>query len=140
MNSKWASIIIVIVLVGIGFIAWKAFGTTENRIEVQKASIYDATGEPLPVTATFSDAITWQPIDNEQCLGINVRGQAVIGATYRKVFSFSKSCKTLDVDVPTPAGSNIPDSERFWFGNLVGNQCFSVVSNNAGVATSVFVE
>jgi len=140
MNSKVISIVVLVVLAGIGLFAWRSYGGLNSRVNSQAANIYNVTGDPLGEELTFSEAITWQTLGGTQCLGLNSRGQALIGATYRKSFSFSRGCTIVNTEVSTPIGSNIPDSQRFWFGGLVGNQCFSVVRDTSGNASVVFLE
>ena len=47
MNSKVISVIVIIVFAGIGLLAWRGYGNAVARIDAQKASIYEATGESL---------------------------------------------------------------------------------------------
>ncbi len=140
MNKKMVSILALVVLIGVVFIAWQSYSGASNQIENQKASIYDVTGEPLVDRSTYSDAITWQVLGEDQCLGLNNKGQALIGTTFRKSFSFSRGCKIIDTDSPNTTASNVPDSQRFWFGGLVGSQCYSVTTDNAGNPNGVFLE
>lgn len=139
MNKKLILVVAIMLFVGIGLVAFQGYSAATKQIEKQKASIYDATGESLS-GATYSDAVTWQVLGEKQCLGLNGKGQALIGVAYRKSFSFSRGCKILDGDLPNATTSNILDADRFWFGGLVGSQCYSVTTDNTGNHNGVFLE
>ncbi len=140
MNNKIVYILVLMVLVAFGLTAWYDYRSASIRINNQAASIYDATDEPFDQRVLYSDAITWQMVGNNQCIGLNEKGQASIGTVYRKSFSFSRGCKVSNQDLSIFIGSNIQNTKRFWFGSLVGSQCYAVTVDSSGNATQVFLE